>query len=113
MHAYLAANFPEEASAAQVSREQTSRKTLAICPEIVCHEEPDGSRTVEATPELERAMDIARFGMSAAQGRVDMRLAQARALLDLAEFAGRAREGQGRPSMRSWPARSESPRSKS
>ena len=71
----------------QASREQTSRKTLAICPEFVCYEKPDGSRTVEATPELERAFDIARFGISAAKG-VDIRLAQARALLELAEFAG-------------------------
>ena len=66
-------------------RGQASRKTLTLCPEFVCYEEPDGSRTVESTPELERAMDIARFGISAAKG-VDMRLAQARALLELSEF---------------------------
>ena len=65
---------------------QASRSVLTICPEFICYEESDGSRTVEATPELDRAMAITRFGISAAKG-VDMRLAQARALLELAEFA--------------------------
>jgi hypothetical protein len=62
-----------------------SRKVLAIYPEFVCYEEPDGSRTVESAPELVRALDIARFGLSGAKG-LDTRLEQARALLDLAEF---------------------------
>ena len=70
---------------AQARRKQANRSVLAICPEFICYEEPDGNRTVEATPELERTMDIARFGISAAKG-VDIRLAQARALLELAEF---------------------------
>lgn len=53
-------------------------KILAICPEFVCIERPDGSRVVESTAEVDRALAIALFGISDA-GSSDIRLALAHA----------------------------------
>jgi hypothetical protein len=61
-------------------------KVLAICPEFICIEKPDGSRVVQSTPELQRAMAIARFGISDAPA-IDTRITQATALLELAEHS--------------------------
>jgi hypothetical protein len=63
-----------------------SGNILAICPEFVCIEKPDGSRVVESTAEIDRALAIALFGISDA-GNSDARLALAQALRGLAEHA--------------------------
>ena len=61
-------------------------KLLQISPEFICIEKPDGSRVVESTAEIDRALAIALFNISDA-GNSDRRLALARALLALAEHA--------------------------
>ena len=61
-------------------------KIVAKCPEFVCIEYPDGRRVVESSPEVERALLRAQFGMSGA-GEGDKRVDLANVLLGLAELA--------------------------
>ena len=68
------------------ARSNAEGKILAICPEFICVQKPDGSRVVESTAEIDRALAIALFGITDA-GNSDTRLALARALLGLAEHA--------------------------
>jgi hypothetical protein len=69
-------------------------KILAICPEFICIEKPNGSRVVESIAEIDRALAIALFGISDA-GNSDTRLELAQALLGLGEYAA------GQPTNRS------------
>ena len=64
-------------------------RILAVCPEFICIAKPDGSRVVESTAEIDRALAIALFGISDA-GNSDVRLALARALLGLRRTCRRA-----------------------